>query len=425
MSRPALFARVLLAAIAVPLLALVGRAGTLWTVDVSGTGQFLQIQPAIDAAQDGDSILVRAGAYAGFTLSGKGLHLFAETGLAAQVDGAVSVLDVPAGSAAVLNGFTIVGPPSTQTVAPPALRIAGNAGHVRLQGCVVLGGDALPGGCFPWNHGAPAAVVSGSLRVALADTMLVGGRGYGIQDPGSGSCTGGNGGVALSSSTSAVMLYDCDLRGGDGNQGGAFGGNGGHGLLVQDFGAFASGCALRGGKGGLGWDLPGIGGDGGDGVHVGGPGQVQLLDNQAQGGAGGQGIGGDGANGAAHGGGGAFLALPGSARVLEAPQVAFGGALLPLTVRGIPGDRVRVARASRSGFRFMSAWSGVWLVPYPTHLTWDPLGVVPPSGVLSAEAAIAPLAPGAQVRNEVLQLVIVDASGVPFLGSPVHVDVRP
>jgi hypothetical protein len=42
---------------------------------------FADIQPAIDAANDGDRILVRAGSYSGFVIDGKGLAILGESGV--------------------------------------------------------------------------------------------------------------------------------------------------------------------------------------------------------------------------------------------------------------------------------------------------------------------------------------------------------
>ena len=49
--------------------------GTVWTVDFDGSGDFDEIQPAVDAAADGDVILVAPGGYAPFRISGKGLRV--------------------------------------------------------------------------------------------------------------------------------------------------------------------------------------------------------------------------------------------------------------------------------------------------------------------------------------------------------------
>ena len=58
-------------------IAATARAG-IHIVDTSGSGGFATVQAAVDAASDGDVILIRGGTYAGFTISGKSLVLQAD-----------------------------------------------------------------------------------------------------------------------------------------------------------------------------------------------------------------------------------------------------------------------------------------------------------------------------------------------------------
>jgi hypothetical protein len=55
-------------------------AGDLWTVDVAGTGDFTDIQPAVDNAVDGDLILVLSGSYSRVIVANKALTIAAEDG---------------------------------------------------------------------------------------------------------------------------------------------------------------------------------------------------------------------------------------------------------------------------------------------------------------------------------------------------------
>src|SRR5688572_7456427 len=47
-------------------------------VDASGSGQYTTIQPAVDAAVDGDVILVRSGTYPGFTIDQRRVFVIAD-----------------------------------------------------------------------------------------------------------------------------------------------------------------------------------------------------------------------------------------------------------------------------------------------------------------------------------------------------------
>ena len=68
------------ALVATSFLAPAPAAQVLHVVDGTGLGDFGTIQEAVDAASDGDQILVRAGAYGAFTIQGKGLVVHGDEG---------------------------------------------------------------------------------------------------------------------------------------------------------------------------------------------------------------------------------------------------------------------------------------------------------------------------------------------------------
>ncbi len=87
-------------------------AQTEWIVDAAGGGgsQFTDIQSAVDAAVDGDRILVRAGTYAGFTIDGKGLAVLGDPGAGLFASApSVTVRHIVAGQNVVVAGFTGIG----------------------------------------------------------------------------------------------------------------------------------------------------------------------------------------------------------------------------------------------------------------------------------------------------------------------------
>lgn len=65
--------------------------GNVVVVDASGGGSYTQIQPAIDAVNNGDKILVKTGTYAPFTVDDKDLAVLADYGADMHVTGTVRV----------------------------------------------------------------------------------------------------------------------------------------------------------------------------------------------------------------------------------------------------------------------------------------------------------------------------------------------
>lgn len=77
------------------LLVLRAPAQSTWIVDASGAADadFASIQAAVDAATDGDRILIRAGQYGGFEIVGKGLAVHGEGGVRLSSTGTLHVRD--------------------------------------------------------------------------------------------------------------------------------------------------------------------------------------------------------------------------------------------------------------------------------------------------------------------------------------------
>jgi hypothetical protein len=196
---------------------------TTYVVDSNGGGQFTDIQPAIDAAQPGDVLLVLTGSYGSFTLT-KGLTII---GFAAPaVAGAASILGIPPDETAVVVNFHpsllsiggCMGPVLVQDVSSAAHVDVQQSADVRLlrvsaqppagptvNGCTVNGSRVEIARCVFGGSDVPACTPSrppdGGIGLRLSHTCRVQ--------------------VALSQigGGSGSLCFDNNLYGGSGNSG--------------------------------------------------------------------------------------------------------------------------------------------------------------------------------------------------------------
>lgn len=401
------------------------RAEGVRIVHPSGTLDFEEIQAAVDAASDGDVLLVAQGTYPAFTIDGKGLSVLAAEGTGVLIEGTIEVRNVPSGSTVLLAGMYVAG----ATVIPrsePALWLRGNSGDVRAQGCSFLGGDGtLADPCLGVSHGGNAVEAQGSLRVAFVQCAVRGGAG--LSSPTGDYCTGaGDGGDGIVAEGSVFALYEVDVRGGDGGDDPDYAGDGGAGHRALGLGVFASGSSIRGGDGGDAWDfINPFAGDGGDGLIVTGT-SAALLDTELAGGAAGipsipQDV--PPEAGLPSSGDGSIAYLPGEARLVESIALAPDADELALHFEGRPGDRAYLVRATSPAFAFAPTLSGVWLAS-PSRLGGAlPLGVLPATGKLDVEIKLADLAAMPHGERQYLQGLMVGVNGEAILANPLHLAV--
>jgi hypothetical protein len=141
-------------------------------VDKPGLGIFPTIQSAIDAASDGDVLVVAKGTYSGFTVDGKGLWVLAFPPSAPQstVNGTVTVRNVPAGSTLVIAGLKITGATSF-TASNPGYRMDNCPGSVVLRQCIIKGGTLNAMGFFK-PPAPPGARITNCQRVFLVGCAI-------------------------------------------------------------------------------------------------------------------------------------------------------------------------------------------------------------------------------------------------------------
>lgn len=379
------------------------------------------IQAAVDAARDGDLLTVDAGIYDGFVIDDKSLSIFVDEGTVVDVIGESVIKNLAPRRTVALVGLVMVGLQGAPFTLTPdsALVLVGNQGAVRIQDCALTGGEGYQdfGSSSSFGPGGIGLAATLSVDVALIDSTFIGGLGGG-GDYFQG--TGAAGGFGVLALNCAVAAYDCEFRGGEGGSAGTNGGDGGIGYRVQGLGLFASGSLFRGGQGGATLDFICFeAGDGGDGLYVAGQGTAaRLYGNTYAGGAGGPGLC-CCANGSPGVGkfwtGGPLHQISPFSRSLDGPRVTADESPFNVEVRGEPGDRVFLMKATRTHFLFTV--QGVWLVPLPALMLVDDEGTIPGSGTLSIPVYPGALSAAVPGRVLHLQAYIVDAQGHTALGT--------
>lgn len=305
--------------------------GKRWTVDKAGTGDFENLQQAVDTASDGDVIVVlRAGVYPEFLVDDKELTIVARE-LEDVRARAISIRDLAAGKTVAMIGISTVAPSSR-----PALTLLDNAGSVRFERGQIDGSSeegSLPGllvqdcadvvvrGAF--IRGAPDDVAPGpglwvaDSNVAVYDTIFEGGAGLGLPT---------DGGPGVHAISGFLFLSGCVSVGGTGSGGKVFGdplGDGGPGIRVESSADVrAQATSLLGGGGGqtcIGERCECCGADGPSQEVVAG-GNLELLRSQP--------------------------------RNFNQYASAFECGTLPINVSGQSGEQVRLLFSLESGFSY-------------------------------------------------------------------------
>jgi hypothetical protein len=329
-------------------------AGVL-VVDFTGAGDFTMLAPAVAAAGEGDTILVRTHVDDEFVvIDGKSLTIVGDVppgSTLLKIVPGVFVRNLVAGQQVTLRNlafsllfFSI----------DAALDLQDDAGGVWVENCTATGaegnGDGLAA-CFTGDYpgGAGVRAVNCS-SVVIAGCSLVGGVGADAFDLWplhlAGQATDGGAGLLVQSST--VAVYETSMQAGKGGSGHLCSevADGGPGVRAIASKLLLAGCTATGGVQGAG---PPAGAPG-DGVRGDAASAIEVLDSSAT----------------PAPGGAAFATAPGtltmyagSSRVLRITSPVREGQAGTLTLQGVQGDFV--------GF-FWSFMQG--LLPMPARHGW-------------------------------------------------------
>ena len=373
------------------------RAGVIVVDPGGGPGQ-AQLQAAIDAAVNGDVIVLKMGQYNSpgtpITIDGKAITIAADTGIGKPTVRGVILSRVPAGQTVELENLYLGehdGVPAPNFTSGLIADLTGG-GSLRVQDCWVTGSngsvDVFAGIDSPTY---PAAVISGSGTATFHNCRIMGGDGHHhVLDNFLEHHWPQPGEPALVADGCRVALYICPLFGGDGGSGPDAGSaplpDGGSALVLRN-GAFAfsfGGAFTGGAEGGnpepgcTSGDAVKIEASGGD-VWVRGttlvPGSVQAPGTSGQ----------------------PIDLLGGSATTFTEPAPLFGDGEEPVYHEGEnllfftgaqPGDAVVLYLSVQSAFVPLSKLRGV-LGLSPTLLFGPiPLGVVGPLGFAQLPAVV-------------------------------------
>lgn len=346
---------------------------------------YSEIQWAVDAAADGDTILVAPGQYQSVFIANKSLALVgidASGGQRPVVRAQIEVRGLAAARMVTVRGFRIE-PSTSQGLVFHGMVLWMNAGSVVVEDVDVAESPAvlfMPG----------AGYVRDCQQAVFTRCTLHGARGsealVGIGDAGA---------AGFRAENSRVFLYDCEVIGGDGFDAstGVFAiapaTRGGAGLELMGGEVTCVGTSIRGGSGGDGFFsgqcFPSA--DGGDAVVT--TGLVRLVGAQVFPGMPGTdplgcpqiGVAGE----ALVATGGTIQTIPVTPRTLEVPEWAAEGQPVTLTFHGIPGEPVWLFASATPAFVWLPGLSSTLLVTSPVVV---PLGTVLGSGKLPVTVTV-------------------------------------
>lgn len=411
------------------LLAAFAQAGVLV---VAPTGApFTEIQSAVDAAQEGDTILVKSGNYASFVISARTITVAGDEGAGVVVGGAIRVRNLSGNQRVALINLSAVGVYASTGFGQYGLYATNNSGALRVQNCLLRGAA----GTAAHPSGYAGAWLENCTDAAISNSTCLGGTGK----DGWAGLSEGTGGEGIYASGSVLAANKCTAWGGNGLSGtncmnSPDGGNGGHGMRSLGSVVWITSGDWRGGQGGDGIVptsgcsclIGAYGGVAGNALNANGNSVIFVQQALEYAGIDGDSYGSfcafiPGGPGTVRSGLG-YVNLSGSARRAETTPIRRESQNLLVNVTGTAGDQVYMLMSpTPTSATYINQWQGMQLVNrgIPMHLML--LGTLPSTGTATFGIAGQDLGSGVDSRTMHLQLLVDSASGQRQLGGALTV----